>query len=66
MTRRESIRNATLLAVGMALGKLDVLHAQGGQLMVDLNQWDHVVFTLKGKKIAVPVNEIFDSLQENR
>ena len=32
MTRRQSLRNATLLAVGMALGKMDMLKAQGGEL----------------------------------
>lgn len=64
MTRRQTIRSAVLLAVGMALGKLDTLKAEGGMLTVDLGQWSKVVFTLKGKRVEVPVAEVFASLQE--
>lgn len=62
MTRRESIRTATLLAIGMALQKLDALKAEGGQLTVDLNQWANVVFKHNGKTITITVAEIFRSL----
>lgn len=64
MTRRQSIRRATLLAFGAALGKLDVFQAAGGQLTVDLDQWSHVVFKLRGKTVAVPVAEVFAALAE--
>jgi hypothetical protein len=64
MNRRSAIRNASLLAFGMALGKLDALKANGGQLTVDLGQWEHVVFTLHKKTISVPVAEVFRALQE--
>lgn len=62
MTRRQSIRQATLFAIGMALGKMDALKAEGGQLTVDLNQWGSVVFKHKGKTVTVPVAEIFAAL----
>ena len=64
MTRRQTIRQGILLAVGMACGKLDALSASEGQLTVDLGQWRHVVFTLKGKTIRVPVAEVFAALQD--
>jgi hypothetical protein len=64
MNRRSSIRLAMLTGVGMALGKLDALKASGGQLTVDLGQWEHVVFKLHGKTIAVPVAEVFKALAE--
>lgn len=64
MNRRHAIRTASLLAFGMALGKLDVLKAQSGQLTVDLGQWDHIVFKLHGKVISVPVVEVFQALAE--
>jgi hypothetical protein len=64
MNRRHAIRQASLLVFGMALGKLDVLKASGGQLTVDLGQWEHVVFSLGGKRISVPVAEVFKALQE--
>jgi len=60
--RRTSLKRILLLGFGMALGKLDVFHAAGGQLTCDLNQWSHVVFILKGKRIEVPVAEIFEAL----
>jgi hypothetical protein len=53
-----------LTGVGMALGKLDALKATGGQLTVDLGQWEHVVFTLGKRTIRVPVAEVFQALQE--
>lgn len=65
MTRRQAVKRATLLAFGMALGKYDVLDAQGGTLTVDLNQWGTIVFTHKQQTIRAPVAEIFASLQES-
>ena len=64
MNRRSSIRLAMLTGVGMALGKLDALKAEGGLLTVDLGQWDRVVFSLHGKAISVPVAEVFKALAE--
>ena len=64
MNRRHAIRQASLLAFGMALGKMDVLKASGGQLTVDLGDWEHIVFKLAGKRISVPVAEVFKALQE--
>ena len=66
MNRRTAIKHATLLAFGMALGKMDALHASGGQLTVDLDQWSTVVFKHRGKIIQVPVSEIFDDLSAGR
>lgn len=66
MTRRQTLRQATLFAIGMALGKMDSLKAEGGQLTVDLNQWGSVVFKHKGRTVTVPVAEIFDALQNGR
>lgn len=62
MTRRESLRLGTLFAFGMALGKLDALKAEGGQLTADLGQWNQIVFKYHGKTIAVSTSEIFKSL----
>lgn len=62
MTRRQAVRRATLLAFGMALGKLDALKASGGQLTVDLDQWAEVVFKHQGKTVEVSAAEIFNEL----
>lgn len=64
MTRRAAIRQAVLLGMGMALGKMDSLKAQGGTLTVDLDQWAQIVFTHRGKRCVVPVAEVFKCLQE--
>lgn len=64
MTRRGAIRQTVLFAMGMALGKMDVVKAQGGQLTVNLDQWHEIVFTYRGKTVRVPVSEVFKSLQE--
>lgn len=67
--RRQVIRKAVLMAIGMALGKMDAVKATagpGGTLTVPLDQWGQVVFTLKGKRIVVPVEEVFDALAEGR
>lgn len=64
MNRRHAIRQASLLAFGMALGKLDTLKASGGQLTVDLGDWEHVVFKLGKRVIKVPVAEVFKALEE--
>jgi len=66
MNRRGTLKKILLLSFGMALGKLDVFHAAGGQLTCDLNQWSHVVFLFKGKRISVPVAEVFEALAEDR
>lgn len=62
-SRREALKKGTLLAIGMALGKMDTLKAQGGQLTCDLNQWSHVVFKYKKETVYVPVSEIFEALK---
>ena len=76
MKRRDAIRQATLLAFGMVMGKFDALQgaetakkaskSSGGALTVDLNQWKEVVFRHNGMVVAVSVSEIFKSLQEPR
>lgn len=63
MTRRHALRHTMLLGVGMALGKLDALHASGGELTVDLNQWHHVTFRYQGRVVVVPVGDIFLALK---
>jgi hypothetical protein len=55
-----------LLSTGMALGKMDILKAEGGELTVPLDQWQRVVFLHHGKRIAVSVSEIFKALEEER
>lgn len=62
MNRRKAIRQAVLMGIGMALGKMDALKAAGGQLTVPLDQWQAIVFELKGKRITVPVAEVFAAL----
>lgn len=62
MKRRDALRRATLLVFGMCLGKMDVLKAAGGQLTVNLDQWQDVVFIHRGKVVRVPVAEIFAAL----
>jgi hypothetical protein len=62
LTRRPALRRLALLVFGACLAKMDVMHAQGGQLTANLDQWSHIVFTRKGKKIVVSVDEIFEAL----
>lgn len=64
MNRRHAIRQASLLAFGVVSQKLDVFKAQGGQFIVDLGDWDHVVFKLGKRIIKVPVAEVFRALEE--
>lgn len=64
MTRRQTIRSGVLFAVACALGKYDALAQEGGMLTIDLGQWSKVVFTLKGKRVEIPVAEVFASLTE--
>lgn len=61
---RKATRRAFLFAIGMALGKLDALAADGGQLTCDLNQWTHVVFKHGKKVITIPVAEVFAALEQ--
>ena len=64
MNRRQSLRQAMLFAIGMALGKMDALKAEGGQLTVDLNQWGTVVFKHGSKVCRISTAEIFRALAE--
>ena len=64
VNRRQSIRRAVLLAIGMALGKLDALNGQNGMLTVPLDQWRVIVFEYQGKRIEVLVSEVFEALSE--
>ena len=50
MTRQGALRRLALLTFGLALGKLDALKAQGGQLIVNLDQWQEVIFKHKGAR----------------
>lgn len=63
MTRRQSIRRGMLLAMGMALGKMDALKATGGQLTCDLDQWGTIVFKYRGQTETIPVGEVFAALK---
>lgn len=65
-SRRKALRSLVLLSFGMALGKLDVLKAKGGELTCDLGQWERIVFTLGGKRIAVTVHDVFNALAEGQ
>ena len=62
--RRKALRTLLFLTFGACLGKLDIMHAQNGQLTVDLDQWSHVVFKRKGKRIAVSIDDVFKALEE--
>lgn len=67
MKRRQAIKRATLMATAMALGRMTLLKAQdgpGGELRVPLDQWAYIVFERHGKRIRVPVDEVFRALQE--
>ena len=68
MNRRQSLRKLMLCSLGMALGSniTKVLHAQSGTLTCDLGQWGQVVFMYKGKKITVPISEVFAALSEQK
>jgi hypothetical protein len=69
-TRRQALRRATLLMFGMALGKLDVIKASTpercGCLTINLDQWGEIVFTLHGRRISVPVADVFAALADER
>ena len=60
--RRHAIRSMVLLSMGMALGKLDVLKASGGELRVPLDEWQSIVFERKGKRLVVSVDEVFKAM----
>lgn len=64
MNRRTAVKHASLLAFGMALGKMDALKAEGGELTVDLNQWGTIVFKHRGRTVRVPVSEVFAALAQ--
>lgn len=66
MKRRAALKRATMLMFGLALGKMDALKASSGQLTVNLDQWGEIVFTHGGKRIAIPVAEVFAALAEER
>jgi hypothetical protein len=70
MKRRDALKRATMLMFGMALGRMDVLKASTpercGCLTVNLDQWGEIVFTLHGKRISVPVAEVFAALADER
>lgn len=52
-----------LMATAMALGKMNLLKAEGGELTVPLDAWHHVVFIRKGKRITITVDDIFEALK---
>jgi len=62
-SRRQFAGRAALFAMGMALGKLDTLKAEGGQLTCDLNQWREVVFKYRGETLRWTTKEIFEALR---
>lgn len=62
LSRRSAIRDAVLLAFGMAIGKFDTLRAENGLLTCDLNQFATIVFTYRGKTVRVPISQVFEAL----
>jgi hypothetical protein len=64
LTRRVALRRAILLAATTALSGAKVLHGQTGQLTINLDQWSHLVFERKGQRVVVPIEEVFDALQQ--
>ena len=64
-SRRKALRTLILLTFGMALGKMDVLKAKGGELTVDLGQWERIIFNLHGHQIAVTVQDVFNVLKDS-
>ena len=63
MTRRQSIRRATLLAFALALGKYDALAQEAGHLTVDLNQWQGLTFKFGKETVFVSSAEVFAALK---
>lgn len=62
MNRRAAVKQLTLWAFAAALSGEKVLHAEGGQLRVPLDAWSVIIFERKGKRIVVPIDEVFDAL----
>ncbi len=62
-TRRQFAGRGILFAMALALGKLDTLKAQGGQLTCDLTQWREVVFKYRGETLRWTTKEIFEALK---
>ncbi len=60
--RRKALRSLMLLTVGLSLRGEKIISAKGGELTVDLGQWERVTFRLHGRQIAVTVHEVFDAL----
>ncbi len=61
-SRRKALRSLMLLTVGLSLSGEKTISAEGGELTVDLGQWERVMFKLHGRQIAVTVHEVFDAL----
>jgi hypothetical protein len=54
----------SLLGFGSVLGSFNVVKASTGQLTVNLDQWQYVVFERKGKRCAIGVDEVFQALSD--
>lgn len=71
MIRRAALRRAVLMTFGIVLGKYDALAASQPEvvrgskapLVVDLDLWHSIEFKHKGRKVSVPVAEVFAALQ---
>jgi hypothetical protein len=60
-------RRAALLALfSLPLGNRTALKASGGTLSIDLNQWDTIVVSHKGKSVTLTAADIFAALQERQ
>lgn len=67
MERRDVLRTAILTVFAIAGQKYDALAqgtTPGGSLTCALDQWQAFVFTFKGKKVVVPMAEVFAALSE--
>lgn len=67
MERRDVLRTAILTAFGIAGQRYDALAqgtTPGGSLTCALDQWQAFVFTYKGKKVSVPMAEVFAALSQ--
>ena len=66
MTRREATKFGTLFALGLALGKMDALKAEQGQLVCDLAQWPTIKFKYHGEVVSYSTKEVFDILKGSK
>lgn len=61
-----SRRAAALAILSLPLGDYRALHASGGVLTVDLNQWREIKVVHGTRTVSVSMQEIFKALTEEK